>query len=171
MPRNISVSTTLKRDLLIHPFEPLWNEHSQVLILGSFPSVVSRARNFYYANPGNRFWRVMAAVFEADITDRRQFCLDHGIALWDVIGSCRIQGSADASISDVTVNDIAAFTAGTKIRVVFTTGTKASRLYAQNVQCDLPHIALPSTSGANARMRTEDLIKAYRIIRTYAEKD
>lgn len=113
----------------------------------------------------------MAAVFEADITDRRQFCLDHGIALWDVIGSCRIQGSADASISDVTVNDIAAFTAGTKIRAVFTTGTKASRLYVQHVQCDLPHIALPSTSGANARMRTEDLIKAYRIIRTYAEED
>ena len=167
------MSTTLipTEPLLIHPFEPVWNEHAKVLILGSFPSVVSREKNFYYANPGNRFWRVMAAVFETEITDRRQFCLDHGIALWDVIRSCRIHGSSDVSISDVTVNDIAAFAAGTKIRAVFTTGTKASRLYEHYVQCELPHIALPSTSGANARMRMDDLIRAYQIIRTYAEED
>lgn len=151
-------------DLLYHTFGPVYDEHSEILILGSFPSVVSRQKNFYYANPGNRFWKVLSALFEEEITDRRQFCLDHHIALWDVIGSCRISGSSDASIHDVTANDIAGLVSRTAVRTVFTTGRKASDLYEKLIDCDVQHIALPSTSGANAAMSFDVLKDRYQVI-------
>jgi hypoxanthine-DNA glycosylase len=151
-------------DMLIHPFPPIQCKDSKVLILGSFPSVVSRQQSFYYANATNRFWPVLSELFHTTIQDRRQFCLDHQIALWDVIYSCRIQGSSDASISDVTPNKIQELVNQTQITTVFTTGAKASQLYEKYVVCDAEHIALPSTSAANAKMRMTDLVQAYQII-------
>lgn len=151
-------------DLLQHTFGPLYDRDSRILILGSFPSVVSRRMNFYYANPGNRFWPLLSALFEEEISDRRQFCLDHHIALWDVIASCRITGSSDASIRDVSVNDIPALVKDTKIRTIFTTGKKAADLYRKYIDCDLEHIALPSTSGANAAMSFAMLKERYQVI-------
>jgi TDG/mug DNA glycosylase family protein len=126
--------------------------------------VVSRKQSFYYANPTNRFWPIMEALFHTGITDRRQFCLDHHIALWDVIYSCSIHGSSDASIADVTANDIQGLVNQTKITTVFTTGSKASQLYEKYVICSQEHISLSSTSAANARMRFDDLVKEYQII-------
>lgn len=158
-------------EVLVHPFPPLYDADSEVLILGSFPSVVSRQQSFYYANRSNRFWSVLAQVFQEDITDRRAFCLAHHIALWDVIGSCRIHGSSDASITDITVNDIPSLVDQTEIRTVFTTGAKARDLYHANVVCSARHIALPSTSSANARMRLEDLVQEYRIIREVLDEE
>ncbi len=151
-------------ELLVHPFEPLYDEDSEILILGSFPSVVSRQQSFYYANKQNRFWPLMEILFEEEIEDRTQFCHKHHIALWDVINSCRIKGSSDAAITDVTVNDIDSLRNKTKIRAVFTTGGTASKLYKKYVKCDLPHYPLPSTSPANAAMRLNDLYEKYRII-------
>ena len=151
-------------DLLYHTFGPLYDKDSRVLILGSFPSVVSRQKNFYYANPGNRFWKLLSVLFDEEITDRRQFCLDHHIALWDVIASCRVSGSSDASIRDVTANDIAGLVSRTRIQTVFTTGRKAADLYEKLIVCDAEHIALPSTSGANAAMSFDVLKEKYRII-------
>lgn len=162
----------MKEEHIVHPFAPVYDENSRILILGSFPSVVSRRQNFYYANPSNRFWKVLAELFQEEIKDKKQFCLDHHIALWDVIRSCRIRGSSDASITDVTVNPVAGLCRDTKIRTVFTTGRKASDLYDRYIDCPLPHIALPSTSGANASMRMPDLCRAYQIIlETLNEKD
>lgn len=155
----------MKSEFIVHPFEPVYDGESRILILGSFPSVVSREQNFYYANRYNRFWTVMSLLFETDITDRRAFCLEKHIALWDVIESCTIEGSSDSSIRNVTVNDIRALTEKTKIHTVFTTGQKASSLYRKYVICDCEHIPLPSTSAANAAMRTDDLVRAYRIIK------
>ena len=155
----------MSSELLVHPFEPLYDENSEVLILGSFPSVVSRQQNFYYANSHNRFWPLMGMLFEEEITDREEFCHRHHIALWDVIYSCRIKGSSDSSIADVTVNDIAGLAEKTRIRAVFTTGAAASKLYQKYVDCSLPHYGLPSTSPANAAMRISDLYVKYRVIR------
>lgn len=158
--------------ILYHPFPPLYDSHSRVLILGSFPSVVSREQSFYYANKSNRFWPVLSAVYGEEITDRKEFCLRHGIALWDVIASCSLRGSSDQSIRNVTVNPIAELIAGTEIKAVFTTGRKAGALYRKYTEIDLPHYELPSTSAANATMRTDDLIRYYRKIREAAdEKD
>ncbi len=159
------------KTVLIHPFEALYRKDSRVLILGSFPSVVSREQSFYYANATNRFWPVMELVFEDSAADRIAFCERHHIALWDVIYSCTIHGSSDASIGNVVVNDIDALVRSSDIRVIFTTGRKASDLFEKYVKTDTRHIALPSTSAANARMKLADLAERYRMIRDYAEKD
>ena len=156
---------------LFHELEPVYDSQSRVLILGSFPSVVSRKQNFYYANATNRFWPVLAEVFETEISDRKQFCLEHHIALWDVIESCVIHGSSDSSIRDAVPNDIASLVKKTKIKAIVTTGQKAASLYQKLIQLDLPHIALPSTSAANASMRKEQLVKEYQIVRTFAKEN
>lgn len=156
---------------LSHPFPALWDSGSRVLILGSFPSVVSRQKSFYYANRANRFWPVLARIYQEEIADPADFCHRHHIALWDVIASCTITGSSDTSIRDVTVNDIQGLADKADIRTVFTTGAKAADLYRRYVICDRPHIALPSTSGANARMRLDDLAAAYQIIREITDEE
>lgn len=150
---------------LEHPFGPIYDKDSRVLILGSFPSVISRKKSFYYANRANRFWKVMAEIYGEEITDPVSFVHAHHIALWDVIASCTITGSSDASIRDVIVNDVESLVKLTKIETVFTTGSKAAKLYENYVVCSKEHIALPSTSGANARMKLDDLVKAYTIIK------
>ncbi len=156
---------------LVHPFDPVYDASSRVLILGSFPSVISRQQSFYYANKNNRFWPVLSSLFEEEIPaaneDRKRFCLAHHIALWDVIHACSIKGSSDASITDAEANDIASLLKKTKISIIFTTGKKASDLYDQYINVPLPKIALPSTSSANARMRLPDLKEAYSIIKEY----
>lgn len=155
----------MKEIHIVHPFPPVYDENSSVLILGSFPSVVSRKMNFYYANHNNRFWPVLSALFHEEIIDREDFCHRHHIALWDVIHSCRITGSSDTSIKDVTVNDIGSLVKKTQISCIFTTGKKASSLYDRYIHLDhMEHIGLPSTSSANASMHLEDLIQAYAVI-------
>ena len=88
-----------------HGFDPVFNERSTVLVLGSFPSVLSRKNDFYYGNPQNRFWRVLAALAKAPLpettSEKKEMLLSCGIALWDVIQECDIKGSSDASIKYV----------------------------------------------------------------------
>ena len=93
----------------LHPITPVYNENSKILILGSFPSVKSREEGFFYGHPQNRFWKVLAAVFEMDvpmsIADKKKFLLENKVAVWDVIHSCDIVGSSDSSIKNVIAND------------------------------------------------------------------
>ncbi len=156
---------------LSHPFPALYDTSSRVLILGSFPSVVSRKQSFYYANKMNRFWPVLERIFGEEIQDRAAFCHAHHIALWDVIESCTITGSSDTSIKNVKVNDIQGLVDGTNIHTIFTTGGKAASLYKKYVTCDCQHIALPSTSGANARMSLDALANAYQIIKEKVDEE
>ena len=158
----------MKRE--VHELEPIWFPDSRVLILGSFPSVVSRKNNMYYANPANRFWRVMENIFEDSAADKLSFLKNHHIALWDVIASCMNEKSYDASISDITYNDIESLMPKTEIRMIFTTGGKAADLYRRHFGDTFPHTALPSTSGANARMSFEVLCDQYRMIREYTDE-
>ena len=78
-----------------HPFPPLYDKNSRVLILGSFPSVKSREQMFFYGHPQNRFWKVIASVYDSDIpetlSEKKAFLKRHQIAMWDVIGSCDIE--------------------------------------------------------------------------------
>ena len=118
-----------------HGFEPIFDERSRVLVLGSFPSVLSRENRFYYGNPRNRFWRVMADVLGEtepaadDIAAKRAMLLRHGVALWDVIESCEVRGSSDASIRDVVPADVARITRVAPVRAVLCNGATAGRLY------------------------------------------
>ncbi len=156
-------------ELITHVFEPVYNPESRVLILGTMPSPASREQGFYYSHPRNRFWPVMAAVLGQPVPsgpqEKRAFCLANGIALWDVLKSCVIDGASDASIRQPEVNDIPSLLAKADIRLVCTTGAKASELYRRHFAgLEAEHIALPSTSPANARMSMEQLTTAYSVI-------
>ena len=152
-----------------HGFEPVFDEHSRVLVLGSFPSVLSRENRFYYGNPRNRFWHVMANVLGErepavdDIAAKRAMLLRHGIALWDVIESCDVRGSSDASIRNVVPADVARITAVSPIRVVLCNGGTAARLYRRWLEpvTGLRTETLPSTSPANAAWSAERLAERW----------
>ena len=167
-----------------HGFEPVFDEHSRVLVLGSFPSVLSRANAFYYGNPQNRFWRVMAAclgapvppneeeplasgelaTLDASIAAKRAMLLNGGVALWDVIESCDIRGSSDASIRNVVPARIERITDTAPIEAVVCNGGTAGRLYKRYLQerTGLSAIVLPSTSPANAAWRLDRLVERWR---------
>ena len=153
-----------------HGFEPIFDERSRVLVLGSFPSVLSRENRFYYGNPRNRFWRVRGGVRGArapaadDVAAKRALLLRHGVALWDVIESCEVRGSSDASIRDVVPADVARITRVAPIRAVICNGGTAGRLYRRWLEpaCGLPATVLPSTSPANAAWTLERLVARWR---------
>ncbi len=137
-------------------FAPVFDENSRVLILGSFPSVKSRAVGFYYGNPQNAFWRTLGAFFgeelPKDIAGRREYLLRRRVALWDVVMSCTIEGSADASIEGERVADIAGLVAGSRIRRILLNGATAYKLFIEHFPALVPMgRKLPSTSPANPR--------------------
>lgn len=154
-----------------HPIAPVYRADSEILILGSFPSVKSREAMFFYGHPQNRFWRVVAAVFEdeipATVPARRDFLLRHRIAAWDVIASCEITGSSDASIRSVKANDLRPILEAAPIRRIFVNGRTAETLYRKHIEpvTDRPAICLPSTSPANAAWSLERLIAAWQVLR------
>lgn len=151
-----------------HTFEPVYDEASRVLILGTFPSVKSREQNFYYGHPQNRFWRVIAAVcgcpLPVTVPEKKEMLLREHIAVWDVIESCDIAGSSDASIRNAAPNDIGRIlTVAPDIRI-FANGAKAHELYRKYVQPALGReaVRLPSTSPANAACSFERLCGIWR---------
>ncbi len=162
-----------------HTFDPIFDENSEILILGTFPSVKSRENQFYYGHPQNRFWKVMAALTgekePAAITEKKSLLLRHHIAVWDVIASCTIQGSSDSSIRDVVPNDIARLLKETKIRRVFGNGAKACQLYDKYVreQTKVEIVRLPSTSPANAAFSLEKLCAEWgrELLRGHGKQD
>lgn len=149
--------------MILHPIDPIYNDRSKILILGSFPSVKSREEGFFYGHKQNRFWRVTAKICNCEvpltIDDKRKMLVDHNIALWDVIKSCEIEGSSDSSISNVTVNDIKSLIQNTNIKYIFTNGKKADDLYKKHLENEvkIKAICLPSTSPANASWSFEKL--------------
>lgn len=153
---------------LTHPIPPLFDRNSTRLFLGSFPSPKSRQFGFYYGHPQNRFWLVLATVFNAPlpitIEEKKAFCLENRIALWDVIQECTITGAADQSIRDIVPNPIEQIIAASNIRAIFTTGSKAYDLYAKYALplTNILAVRLPSTSPANCAVRTEILVDRYR---------
>lgn len=151
-----------------HEFGPVYDENSEILILGSFPSVKSREVQFYYGHPQNRFWKVLAYILKTEvpqtIEEKKTMLLENHIALWDVIESCSIVGSSDTSIKDVIVNDFSKILAGTQIKKIYVNGAKAYDLYHKygEKQTGIKAIKLPSTSPANAAWRLERLCEAWK---------
>lgn len=152
-----------------HLFGPVFDEHSKILILGSFPSVKSREQNFYYGHPQNRFWRVLLLVCKKQgetvetIEQKKKFLLENRIALWDVIESCDIKGSSDSSIKNIKVNDLNVILKKSKIEKIILNGKKSHELYKKYYSdMDMPNsVQLPSTSPANAAWSLEQLIEVW----------
>ena len=144
-------------------FDPIYDERSEILLLGTFPSVKSREAGFYYAHPQNAFWRIMGelicgdrdVLIGASDARKKQVLRDNNIALWDVCETCEVSKSSDASIRNVKYNDIAELIGKTQIKTIFFNGGKAEELFERyrkekNVKIDLPCRRLPSTSPARA---------------------
>lgn len=156
--------------MIIHPIEPIYNKKSEILILGSFPSVKSREEGFFYGHPQNRFWKVTSTIFGEvtphTIEEKKKFLLRNKIALWDVIHSCEIIGSSDSSIKNVKVNDLTKILDTANIRQIYVNGKKAYHYYNKYIksQVGIEAACLPSTSPANAAWNLEKLINAWKVI-------
>jgi hypoxanthine-DNA glycosylase len=162
-----------------HPIPPIYNENSKILILGSFPSVKSREQQFFYGHKQNRFWKVLAQILECpipnDIEEKKKMLLNNNIALWDVIASCSITGSSDASITDVVPNDLSQILTTADIQAIYCNGNKAYELYQKYIYPTnkITAIKLPSTSPANASYSLERLVGAWKknmSIETFEDK-
>lgn len=153
---------------VIHEIEPVYDKNSRVLLLGTMPSPKSRETGFFYGHPQNRFWKVLALLFDEPtpetIEEKRDLCLRHHIALWDVVSSCDIEGASDASIKNAKPNDLAQILNAAPIQAVFTTGTKAGQLYKKLCEpvTSVPCTVLPSTSPANSRVSLAELCTTYK---------
>ncbi|MDO4283385.1 MAG: DNA-deoxyinosine glycosylase [Clostridia bacterium] len=153
---------------VIHPFEPIYNKDSKILILGSFPSVKSREDNFYYAHPQNRFWKVLERIYgEAKLENKEakiQFLLKNNIAIWDSIKSCDIENSDDSSIKNAIPNDIEKILSESSITKIFCNGNASYRVFKKyyknslGIEVDV----LPSTSPANARYNLDKLVEIWK---------
>ncbi len=152
---------------LSHPFPLLYDSHSKVLILGSFPSVKAVADGYYYANPNNRFYQVLSSIFAVDFVnvsweEKKALLLAKKIALHDAIGYCQILGSSDSKISDVKPSNIREIFANAKIELVICNGAKAYQEYMRFfADIDINVVQAPSTSPANAKMRLDDLVASW----------
>ena len=162
------ILSVINMNEIIHPIEPVYDNNSKILILGSFPSVKSREQGFFYGHPQNRFWKVIAGVFECNtpitIDEKKHFLIENNIAVWDVIHSCEIEGSADSSIKNAVPNNISEIINKSSIKAIFTNGKTADKLYKKYIQKEtgISAICLPSTSPANAAWRLERLVDKWK---------
>ncbi len=156
--------------MTIHPIPPVFDNRSRVLILGSFPSVKSREAMFFYGHPQNRFWRVLSSVLGCAeplfVAEKKQMLLTNHIALWDVIASCEITGSADSSIKNAVPNDLNIILDAAPIEKIFVNGKTAEKYYNKYIREEIGReaVCLPSTSPANAAWGMERLVEAWRVI-------
>ena len=156
---------------IIHPIPPLYDADSRILILGSFPSVKSREAMFFYGRPQNRFWPLLARLFDEpvpqSIPEKRALALRHNIALWDSIHSCMIEGSSDSSIRDVVPNDLSVILDNSRVERIFCNGATSHKLYMKYIfpLTGIEAVKLPSTSPANASFDMDRLEECWSIIR------
>ena len=157
--------------MISHPIPPVFDRHSKILILGSFPSVKSREALFFYGHPQNRFWKVTSSVFGTPephtIDEKKAFLLSHGIAVWDVIASCDITGSSDSSIKNVLPNNLSVILDVADIHTIYVNGKTAEKFYNKYIKDSINReaVCLPSTSPANAAWALERLVEAWKVIK------
>ena len=153
-----------------HNIDPVYDEHSKILILGSFPSVKSREARFFYGHPRNRFWTVLSALRGESLPclteEKRSFLLRNQIAVWDVIESCEIEGSSDSSIRNAVPNALRRILDTAPIECIFSNGALSGRLYARYCLplTGMEAKVLPSTSPANAAATLDRLLEAWSCI-------
>ncbi len=157
--------------MIVHPIPPLFSNESETLILGSFPSVKSREAEFFYGHPQNRFWAVVAEIYgykkPTTVEEKKKLVLENKLAMWDVIESCEIEGSADSTISNVTANDLNIILSNSKVDRIFVNGKTAEKYYNKYTypKTGIKAVCLPSTSPANAAWNIERLVEAWKTIK------
>ena len=163
----------MQLEKVTHDFQPIYNEESRILMLGTMPSPKSREVGFYYGHPRNRFWKVVSEVCGENLPETKEekidFALRNKIAVWDVLAGCEIKGAEDASIKNPVANDMNIIIKSADIKAIFATGQKAAQLYRRYCQKEtgIEIICLPSTSPANCSISYEKLFEAYQEILKY----
>ena len=156
--------------MVIHPIEPIYDKDSKILILGSFPSVKSREAMFFYGHPQNRFWKVVASLYEeeipATVEEKKALLLRNHIAVWDVIARCDIEGSSDSTIKNVQPNDLSVILDNAQIKAIYVNGKTAEKYYKKYIEKTINRkaVCLPSTSPANAAWSLERLLEEWKVI-------
>jgi len=151
-----------------HPFKPLIFKGSEILILGSFPSLKSFENSFYYAHPKNQFWKILSEIsgYPTRSRDQRIWLIKQcKLALWDIVKSCSRKNSSDANLKDIEPNDIEGLLREyPNIKIVAFTSKFAQRVYKKHfshLQVDTMY--LPSPSPAYAAMSLDEKIKIYKL--------
>ena len=153
-----------------HEFDPVYDRNSEILILGTLPSVKSREQRFYYGHKQNRFWKVIAALYgeavPVTIEEKKKILLRHHIALFDVIAECDIAGSSDSTIRNVVPTDLSVILKQAPVRKIFANGNKAYDLYMKYSyeKTGMEAGRLPSTSPSNAAYQMERLLQSWKVI-------
>ncbi len=169
---NSSTSLTAGTTPAVHSFDPIIDENSKILILGSFPSIKSFENNFYYAHPRNQFWPILSAIFKKpanSLEERLELLRTSNIALWDVIESCERKNSADSNLKKSKPNDIESLLKNfPNIEAILFTGRKAEQLFKKHFSksIELPTSLLPSPSPAYAALSFEVKLKRWNDILT-----
>lgn len=155
---------------IVHPFKPFYNSDSEILILGSMPSITSRQKGFYYMHPQNRFWPILEAIYNEKIDNtieaKKIFLTKHKIALWDTIKSCDIEGSSDASIKNIKVNNINKLLKESNIKCIYTLGRKSYDLYNKYIypKTKKEAVYLYSTSPLNCAISFNKIVENFQVI-------
>ncbi len=150
-----------------HPFDPIINSDSEILILGTFPSLDSFKYQFYYAHKRNQFWKILSDIFNVTLEDDKtkvDFLLKNRIALWDIIQSCERKNSADSNLKNIIPQDIATLLINyPKIQKILFTGKKSEEIYMKYFKdLAIDTVSLPSPSPAYAAMRYEQKLQIYK---------
>jgi hypoxanthine-DNA glycosylase len=150
---------------------PLVENSSKILILGTMPGEQSIAKQQYYGNPGNQFWKILFSIFNEDFSlsyeDRKALVRKHKIALWNVLSSCLRQGSSDAKITDEKANDLGSFLKQyPNIKHIFFESKTAFRYFEKyNIPLkNITYMTLPSTSGLNAGLSKDAKTESWKIV-------
>lgn len=146
---------------------PIVDEDSEHLILGSMPGAESLRLGRYYAHPRNGFWPILGSVYgfvaDAPYPHLVEALRRHRIAVWDVVGRCRREGSLDSAIAteDLEINDLPGLLrAHPRIRHVYFNGSFAEKTYRNRIGFEATEDPptfhrLPSTSPAYASVPLE----------------
>ncbi|MBR0121661.1 MAG: DNA-deoxyinosine glycosylase [Clostridia bacterium] len=149
--------------MVVHNIPPVFDKNSEILILGSFPSVKSRETKFFYGHKQNRFWKIVAEIFDCTVpqtvNEKKRFLIENHIALWDVIAQCEITGSSDLSIKNAEANNLDIILNSANIKKIFVNGKTAEKYYNKYLfeKTGINAVCLPSTSPANASYSIEEL--------------
>ena len=156
---------------------PVLSPATRLVILGSFPGVVSLRAQQYYGHPQNQFWRLLAALLTDDATalvqapyaERLRWLLAQGLGVWDVYASCQREGSLDSAIRAPVLNDLASLRVHCPHLAALAHNGGESYRHARHTRAlGLPVYRLPSSSPAHASWSFERKLDAWREVLQHA---
>ena len=149
-------------------FDPISNDNSSILILGTLPGDKSLDLGEYYGHPRNKFWKIISTITNNELpltySGKKALLLKTKIGIWDIAHKANREGSLDSAIENEEPNDLEGFIARHKnLKVIGFNGIKAKTLYDKyfDRKSDIKYILLPSTSPANAGISFDNICEQW----------